>query len=139
VNVHKQRPDGWAAFHWLDLKPTLGQDAEQVNQDDVVPVPRIQQSVKKGYVRHVHLQMRVAAQMLRLGASCSELPVHESLDHPDKLRQAPYPTRRATFSLKYVFGDRDRIYRVRPPCVENFLARFYETPPRGRFRPARDE
>ncbi len=57
VDVCEQLRDGWAALHRPGLQPALGESAEQVEQDGVVPVPGVQQSLKQAmvcYIRHVH-------------------------------------------------------------------------------------
>ena len=48
--------DGWAALHRPGLEPALRERAEQVEQDGVVPVPGVQQSLKQALVwcvRHI--------------------------------------------------------------------------------------
>ena len=57
VDVCEQLRDGWAALHRPGLQPALGESAEQVEQDGVAPVPRVQQGLKQAlvcYIRHVH-------------------------------------------------------------------------------------
>jgi hypothetical protein len=50
VDVCEQLRDGWAALHRPGLKPALREDAEQVEQDGVVPVPAVQQSLNQTLV-----------------------------------------------------------------------------------------
>ena len=45
VDVHELLRDGRTALHRLDFQPTLGEGAQQVEHDGVVPVPGIQQSL----------------------------------------------------------------------------------------------
>src|SRR6266446_5857198 len=57
VDVCEHLRDGWAALHRPGLQPALRQRAKQVDQDGVVPVPGIQQSLKQALVccvRHMH-------------------------------------------------------------------------------------
>src|SRR5882762_8748530 len=57
VDVCEQLRDGWAAPHRPGLQPALREGAKQVEQDDVVPVPGVQQSLKQPLVwcvRHIH-------------------------------------------------------------------------------------
>jgi hypothetical protein len=58
VDVCEQLRDGWAALHRPGLQPALREGVEQVEQDSVVPVPRVQQSLKQALVwcvRHIHV------------------------------------------------------------------------------------
>src|SRR5579859_4030861 len=64
VDVCEQLRDGWAALHRPDLQPALRESTEQVDQDGVVPIPRVQQSLKQGlvwHVRHIHFDSDLTA------------------------------------------------------------------------------
>src|SRR5207248_9247616 len=64
VDVCEQLRDGWTALHRLGLQPALRKSAEQVDQNGVVPVPGIQQSLQQRLrqalvwcVRHIHTRL----------------------------------------------------------------------------------
>ncbi|HMF79474.1 MAG TPA: hypothetical protein VK604_27685 [Bryobacteraceae bacterium] len=57
VDVCEQLRYGWAALHRPDLQPALRERAEQVEQDGVVPIPGVQESLKQTLVwrvRHIN-------------------------------------------------------------------------------------
>jgi hypothetical protein len=57
VDMCEQLRDRWATLHRPGLEPALREGAEQVEQDGVVPIPGIQQSLKQALlwcVRHIY-------------------------------------------------------------------------------------
>jgi hypothetical protein len=56
VDVCEQLRDGWAALHRPGLQAALRERAEQVEQDGVIPIPGVEQSLKQALVwcvRHI--------------------------------------------------------------------------------------
>src|ERR1700675_527233 len=55
VDVCEQLRNGWTALHRPGLQPALRKGAEKVDQDGVVPLPRVEQSLEQALVwEHIH-------------------------------------------------------------------------------------
>ena len=46
VQMHEELRDRWAAVHGTGVHPAIRERAQQIDQDRVVPIPGVQQSVE---------------------------------------------------------------------------------------------
>jgi len=53
VDMCERLTDAWACLRGLYFEPTLRKGSEQVNQNGVVPVPRIQQNVEQALILRI--------------------------------------------------------------------------------------